>query len=284
MHRVIKYLQSKWRVLTRAKRWPVYSNLICIQTDYWNLSWWIHTPVCPDSICNRVTPAIRFVIMAALIISSFSLFKIPCQSVMQLRVSAELTVKGIIIIFFLKLSQSRATLDLCPSGCQFFYSSRLLHTESRWSWLRAEMNLVYVTVFLVGHSANSVHTWIPLPAFTFTMHNILLLFMSQPDLYICCSCALISHPRVSFLIRISLAATEGNKMLLLWKPLPERQFMRLPACRQKPIYGPFLSEHPQMGPALYEHGAFNQTDGGRDRVKKRQQQIERKMDGVLTDD
>lgn len=246
------------------------------------LSWWIHTPVWPDSICNRVTPAIRFVIMA-LIISSFSLLKIPCQSVMQLS-QCRACCQRDNNTFFFKLLQSRATLDLCPKGCQFFYSSPLLHTESRWSWLRAELNLVYVTVFLVGRSAKSIHTWIPLLAFTLSRHNILLLFMSQPDLYICCSCALISHPAsLFFLIRISLAATEGNKMLLLWKPLPERQFMRLPACRQKPIYGRFLSEHPQMGPALCEHGAFNQTDGVRDRLKKRQQ-IERKMDGVETDD
>ena len=72
-------------------------------------------------------------------------------------------------------------------------------------------------------------------------------------------------------------------MLLLWKPLPERQ-LQLLVCRQKPIYGRFLSEHQQMGTALDEHRAF-ESDRWSDRQRSKEateRKEGRKMNPVWT--
>lgn len=151
-----------------------------------------------------------------------------------------------------------AALHLCPSGCQFFYSSALLPAQSRWLWLRVELNLVYVRALLVGLSAKSIRCVRSLwPSSSLSNHNLFCSSFPTLTCKFASPVPLISQPASRSLFQpLSLPATEGNKMLLLWKRLPERQLMRLPACRQKPIYGHFLSEHQQMGTALDEHRAF----------------------------
>lgn len=172
--------------------------------------------------------------------------------------------------------QSAAALYLCTSGCQFFYSSALLHAQSRWLWLRVELNLVYVTAFWVGHSAKS-SSW---PPSSLSNHNHLCSLFPTLTCKFASPVPLISQPAIHSLFQplsLFLPPTEkkccccGNRFQRgsLWAfQRADRSLYMAVSC---------LSTNRWVQPSMNIE-PFNQTDGATDREAKRQQK-ERKEGG-----